>query len=68
MSDDETAVDGGGTAPQPASGPMDESTASWYVEYTGGQFQAFERNGHWYLHMSSADGPGPERSMGSSDG
>jgi hypothetical protein len=28
---------------------MDEATARWYVKHTGGQFQAFERDGAWYL-------------------
>ena len=36
--------------PQPASGPLDEATADWYVRYTGGQFQAFLRDGRWYLY------------------
>lgn len=40
---------GHGDGPQPASGPMDEATAWWYVEHTNGQFQAFERDGAWFL-------------------
>ena len=30
---------------------MDEATARGYVELTQGEFQAFERGGHWYLYM-----------------
>ncbi len=50
-------------SPQPASGPMDEDVARWYVEHTGGQFQAFPRDGVWYLYlpvldMPQAGGPG----------
>jgi hypothetical protein len=29
---------------------MDEATARWYVEHTGGQFQTLQMDGHWYLH------------------
>ena len=38
-----------GDGPQPASGPTDRATARWYAEHTGGQFQAFERDGVWFL-------------------
>jgi hypothetical protein len=53
--------------PRPASGPMDEETARWYVEYTDGQFQRFHRDGHWYLHTpgenrdAASEGPGARR-------
>jgi hypothetical protein len=47
----------GGGFPQPASGAMDKATADWYVDHTQGQFQAFERDGKWYLYTpDSADG------------
>ena len=37
---------------------MDKATADWYVDHTQGQFQAFERDGKWYLHTpDSEDGP-----------
>jgi hypothetical protein len=42
--------------PEPASGPMDKPTADWYVEHTDGQFQAFQRDGHWYLHTPDQTG------------
>ncbi len=34
---------------QPASGSMDRPTAEFYVEHTHGQFEAFERDGNWFL-------------------
>ena len=43
------AMTGGDQSPQPASGPMDEATARWYVQHTAGQFEAFERDGVWFL-------------------
>jgi hypothetical protein len=53
----------GDGVPQPASGPMSKEVADWYVEYTDGQVEAFEQDGHWYLslpesredHTTSAD-------------
>lgn len=45
MSDDD---DG---RPQPGSQPMSKETADWYVQYTGGQLQAFlHKDGCWYLY------------------
>jgi hypothetical protein len=41
--------------PQPASGAMDRATADWYVDHTQGQFQAFERDGKWYLYTPDPD-------------
>lgn len=42
---------------------MDKATAWWYVEHTGGQFQAFERDGVWFLHTpDQADPPPPTAS------
>jgi hypothetical protein len=38
-------------APQPASGPMVRATALWYVDFTDGQLQMFERDGDWYLYL-----------------
>jgi hypothetical protein len=34
---------------QPVSGPMSREVADWYVGYTDGQVEAFERGGQWYL-------------------
>jgi hypothetical protein len=45
--------------PQPESGPMDEPTANWYMQYTGGQFGAFKRGEQWYLCS-----PDPEETGG----
>jgi hypothetical protein len=36
---------------------MDEATARWYVEHTGGQFQAFELDGIWFLCAPNLAGP-----------
>ena len=52
-----TAMTGGDGFPQPASGPMDEATARWYVEHTAGQFDAFERDGIWFLCTPNGVGP-----------
>jgi hypothetical protein len=30
---------------------MSRQVAHWYVDYTDGQVEAFERGGHWYLRM-----------------
>ncbi|HYS40817.1 MAG TPA: hypothetical protein VEO01_34835 [Pseudonocardiaceae bacterium] len=58
MSDDSTGASAEDGYPQPASGAMDKATADWYVDHTQGQFQAFERDGKWYLHTpDSEDGP-----------
>lgn len=36
--------------PQPQSQPMSKDVARWYVDFTGGQFQAFlHSDGSWYL-------------------
>jgi hypothetical protein len=47
-------------AVDPASGPMDQPTARWYVQYTGGQLQTFQRDGCSYLyspgHTAAATG------------
>ncbi len=42
---------------QPVSGPMDLLTALWFVDYTAGQFRAFQRDGRWYLCLSSDPAP-----------
>jgi hypothetical protein len=42
---------GGEGVRQPVSGPMSREVADWYVGYTDGQVEAFERDGHWYLCM-----------------
>jgi hypothetical protein len=45
---------------------MDEATAQWYVEHTGGQFQAFERDGAWFLCTpDDADPVQPHSTSGS---
>jgi hypothetical protein len=54
---------------QPASGAMDETTARWYVRHTGGQFEAFERDGVWFLYTpDQADAPSQPPASGSTDG
>ncbi len=41
--------------PQPASAAMNEATAKWYAEHTGGQLQmAVDEDGSWYLCLSAA--------------
>ncbi len=56
MSDDSRGQEGeGDDCPQPASGPMDQATAERYVRLTRGQFQAFCRDGSWYLYVPDGD-------------
>jgi hypothetical protein len=46
----------GGSGPQPASAAMDESTARWYVQYTGGQFGMYPvGDGTFYLFLPADD-------------
>ncbi len=56
MSDDSSGHESeGDDSPQPASGAMDQATAQRYVKLTGGQFQAFHRDGSWYLYVPDVD-------------
>lgn len=56
-------------SPQPVSGPMDKVTARWYVEHTDGQFQAFERDGVWFLYTPCQANPSPQLAVsGLTDG
>ncbi len=68
MSNDSTGARGDGL-PQPASGAMDKATADWYVDHTQGQFQAFERDGKWYLYTpdSGDDAAEPVADVAESD-
>ncbi len=60
MSNDSNGQEGeGDDHPQPASGPMDQATAQRYVKLTRGQFQAFHRDGSWYLYVPDADDEQP---------
>jgi hypothetical protein len=53
-------------APVPASQPMSEELAEWYVARTGGQLKAFHAaDGRWYLYTPNADEPeSPNGRMG----
>ncbi len=67
MSGDSSDGIAGDGFPQPASGAMDEATAQRYVQLTRGQFQAFHRDGAWYLYVPDADTgqpAGPEEADG----
>jgi len=48
---------------------MDKATADWYVDHTQGQFQAFERDGKWYLYPpdSGDDAAEPVADVAESD-
>jgi hypothetical protein len=59
-----TVTTGADESPQVASGPMDKRTARCYVKLTGGQFQAFERDGVWFLYTPDQGGP-PAQATGS---
>jgi hypothetical protein len=55
-------TDEGEQPPQPASAVVDEQTARWYVEYTGGQFGMHPvGDGRYYLYLAvenpSTDSP-----------
>ena len=38
--------------PDQVSGPMDRDVADWWVGYTDGRVEAFERTGLWYLRAA----------------
>ncbi len=64
MKDGRAVAAAGKASIQPASGPLDEATARWYVRHTGGQFRAFQRDGLWYLNVPQQTGSGPGTTMG----
>ena len=56
------------STPQPASGPMDKTTAEWYREHTEGQLQPFQHeNGDWYLHQPEPEPVGVRPKTGTGE-